>query len=93
MGNENRKKYYSKKKSIQWVIDQLEKVWVTEVKPQGEGSINYDKNLGDKHLVWCEKCGNVWDRVYGDIYPNFPKYGKKRKDHETDCEWFAGKRN
>jgi hypothetical protein len=92
MGNEGRKKYFKTKDSIQWVIDQLSKSGIQEVKPEGEGSINYDKNLGDKHLVWCEKCGNVWDRVYGDLYPDFPKYGKERKDHEKNCGWFAGKR-
>lgn len=67
--------------SIQWAIDQYMGV-VQEVKPQGEHTINYDKNLGDKHLVFCGVCECVWDRVYNETYPDFPRYGKERKDHD-----------
>ena len=76
---------WNKRRSIQWVIDQLDKSVVQEVKPDGISSINYDKKLGDKHLVWCSKCNNIYDRVYGDVYPDFPKYGKEKKDHEEEC--------
>jgi hypothetical protein len=84
---------WKKEKSIQWVIDQLTKSVVQEVKPEGYGNINYDKNLGDKHLVWCSKCNYIYDAVYGDIHPNFPKYGKRRKDHNGKCEKTFTRRN
>jgi len=76
------KRKWNEGDSIQWVIDQMTKSVVQEVKPDGYANINYDKNLGDKHLVWCGRCGYVYDQLYGDSYPNFPKFGKERKDHE-----------
>tara|TARA_R100000742_G_scaffold4277_1_gene1623 strand:+ start:1013 stop:1261 length:249 start_codon:yes stop_codon:yes gene_type:complete len=79
------KRRWTKGRSIQWVIDQMEKSVVQEVKPYGRANVNYDKRLGDKHLVWCSKCGNVYDRVYGDIYPDFPRYGKEKQDHDKEC--------
>ena len=84
---------WNKKKSIQWVIDQMDKSVVQEVKPEGTANINYDKSLGDKHLVWCGKCHCVYDEVYGDIYPDFPKYGKEQKDHNVKCERRFTRRN
>lgn len=83
---------WKKEDSIQWVIDQYGSV-IQDVKPNGCSTINYDKNLGDKHLVWCSKCGHVYDRVYGDIYPDFPKLGKEKKDHAKQCSWFSPRRN
>lgn len=88
-----RKGKWSTKNSIQWVIDQLAKSVVQEVKPDGYSNINYDKNLGDKHLVWCSKCGNVYDYIYGGIYPDFPKYGKERRDHDEKCQRQFTRRN
>ena len=73
---------WTEQDSIQWVIDQLEKSVVQEVKPEGICNLNYDKSLADKHLVWCGICGMVYDRVYKDIYPDFPKLGKERYDHK-----------
>lgn len=93
MGSERRTKKWTKRQSIQWVIDQLDKSVVQEVKPDGVSSINYDKSLGDKHLVWCGLCNHVYDKVYGDIYPNFPKYGKERYDHKKECERTFTRRN
>jgi len=93
MGTERRRNGWTKKESIQWVIDQLNKSVVQEVKPEGKSSINYDKSLGDKHLVWCKKCGNVYDYVYGDVLPDFPKYGKERRDHEKGCKRKFTRRN
>tara|TARA_R100001463_G_scaffold14733_1_gene38653 strand:+ start:7217 stop:7492 length:276 start_codon:yes stop_codon:yes gene_type:complete len=84
---------WKKKESIQWVIDQMDKSVVQEVKPEGSANVNYDKNLGDKHLVWCGKCGYVYDEVYGELYPNFPKYGKEQKNHEEKCERQFTRRN
>jgi len=87
------KNKWTKGQSIQWVIDQLDKSVVQEVKPEGSANINYDKRLGDKHLVWCEVCGHVYDSVYGDVYPNFPKYGKEKKNHGKGCERKFSRRN
>ena len=87
------KKRWTKKQSIQWVIDQLDKSVVQEVKPECSANINYDKRQGDKHLVWCEMCGHVYDSVYGDVYPNFPKYGKEKKNHGKGWERKFSRRN
>jgi hypothetical protein len=92
-GSKKGSKKWTKRLSIQWVLDQLNKSVVQEVKPDGVASINYDKSLGDKHLVWCKGCGNVYDKVYGDVYPNFPKYGKEREDHEEGCKRQFTRRN
>ena len=42
MGTERRRNGWTKKESIQWVIDQLNKSVVQEVKPEGKSCINYD---------------------------------------------------
>ena len=83
---DGKRRSWNKRQSIQWVIDQMEKSVVQDVKPEGISSLNYDKSLADKHLVYCARCSLVYDRVYGDIYPDFPKYGKERHDHkEEEC--------
>ena len=93
MESSRRYEKWSKADSIQWVLDQLDKSVVQEVKPDGKLSINYDKSLADKHLVWCGICGDVYDSVYGDIYPDFPKIGKERIDHDKNCKRTLIRRN